>query len=282
MAKLINYLMLLPGLITCLIFLIGPLSTMVLMSFYTASGHIAYESKLTLENYVRFFTSPQTPIILYNTFAMAILTCIVIFVFAYPLAHFLTFTIKSEKLRTYIISLLLVPFLIDWTIRSVTWIPILGDEGIVNYILMSIGAIREPVGMLFSRNALILIWFQTYFVFMMFPIQLALQRIDPDLVHAAMVSKAPPHRVQYDIVFKLSLPGIICGFIFVFVSVIGDHITPGLWAGGMQVLGLSISTYASNFVWPYAAALATVMLIIALLILYILLKIVDIKKLIYE
>jgi ABC-type spermidine/putrescine transport system permease subunit I len=213
---------------------------------------------------------------------MAILACIVTFIFAYPLAHFLTFTIRSEKLRTYVISLLLVPFLIDWTIRSVTWIPILGDEGIINYILMTIGAIREPVGMLFSRNALILIWFQTYLVFMMFPIQLALQRIDPDLIDAAMVSKAPPHRIQYDIIFKLSLPGIVCGFIFVFVSVLGDHITPGLWAGGIQVLGLSISTYAVNFVWPYAAALATMLLIIALLVLYILLKIVNIKKLIYE
>jgi len=282
MAKLINYLMLLPGLITCLIFLIAPLSIMVLMSFYTPSGHIAYEPKLTLENYVGFFTSPQAPIILYNTFGMAIVACIVTFVFAYPLAHFLTFTIKSDRLRTYIISLLLVPFLIDWTIRSVTWIPILGDEGIINYILMSIGAIREPVGLLFSRNALIVIWFQTYLVFMMFPIQLALQRIDPDLIHAAMVSKAPPHRIQYDIIFKLSLPGIVCGFIFVFVSVLGDHITPGLWAGGIQVLGLSISTYATNFVWPYAAALATMLLLIALLILYLLLRIVDIKKLIYE
>ncbi|MGC8850353.1 MAG: ABC transporter permease, partial [Candidatus Bathyarchaeia archaeon] len=93
---------------------------------------------------------------------------------------------------------------------------------------------------------------------------------------------APPHRIQYDIIFKLARPGIVCGFIFVFVNVIGDHITPGLWAGGLQVLGLSVATYATNFVWPYAAALSTILLAIALLILYILLKIVDIKKLIYE
>ncbi|WP_455364597.1 ABC transporter permease [[Eubacterium] cellulosolvens] len=282
MAKLTTYLMLLPGLISFLIFLIAPLSVMVLMSFYTASGHLGFEPKPTLENYVGFFTSPQAPIILYNTFGMAILTCIAAFIFAYPLAHFLTFTIKNEKIRTYVISLLLVPFLIDWTIRSVTWIPILGDEGIINYILLSMGVIESPIKLLFTRGALIIIWLQTYLVFMMFPIQLALQRIDPDLIYAAMVSKAPPHRIQYDIIFKLSLPGIVCGFIFVFVSVIGDPITPGLWAGGMQVLGLSIQRYAFNFIWPYAAALSTILLIIALVILYILLKIVDIKKLIYE
>jgi len=164
----------------------------------------------------------------------------------------------------------------------VTWIPILGDEGIINYILMAIGLIQEPMRMLFTRNTLIVIWFQTYIVFMMFPIQLALQRIDPDLIDAARVTKAPPHRIQYDIIFKLSMPGIICGFIFVFVSVLGDHITPGLWAGGLQVLGLSIATYATNFIWPYAAALSTILLALGLLVLYILLKIVDIKRLIYE
>lgn len=282
MAKLTNYLMLLPGLITCLLFLIAPLAVMVVMSFYTTSGHLGYEPTLTLENYIGFFTSPQAPVILYNTFGMAIITCIVTFIFGYPLAHFLTFTIKSVKLRTYMISMLLVPFLIDWTIRSVTWIPILGDEGIVNYILMAIGLIQEPMRMLFTRNTLIVIWFQTYIVFMMFPIQLALQRIDPDLIDAARVTKAPPHRIQYDIIFKLSMPGVICGFIFVFVSVLGDHITPGLWAGGLQVLGLSIATYAQNFIWPYAAALSTILLALGLLVLYILLKIVDIKRLIYE
>lgn len=282
MAKLTHYLMLLPGIVSYAIFLIAPLFVMVVMSFYTASGHLGYEPKLTLGNYLGFFTSPQAPVILYNTFGMAILTCIVTLIFAYPLAYFITFTIRSNKLRTYVISLLLVPFLIDWTIRSVTWIPVLGDEGIVNYLLMSLGLIDEPIRFLYSRGALILIWFQSYIVFMMFPIQLALQRIDPDLIHAAMVSKAPPHRVQYDIIFKLSKPGIVCGIIFVFVNVIGDHITPGLWAGGMQVLGLSVATYAQNFVWPYAAALSTILLAIALLILYILLKIVDIKKLIYE
>jgi ABC-type spermidine/putrescine transport system permease subunit I len=94
--------------------------------------------------------------------------------------------------------------------------------------------------------------------------------------------RAPPHRVLYDIVFKLSLPGIICGFVFVFVSTLGDYVTPGLWAGGIQTMGLSIAMYSDNFLWPYASVVSTMLLIISIVVLFICFKLVDIKKLVYE
>jgi len=281
MAKLTNYLLILPGLITFVVFLIIPLAIMVAMSLYTPVG-LGYLPVLTVVNYVNFFTSPQAPIILVNTFGTILLACVITLIFGYPFAYFLTFHINSEKAKTYIISLLMVPFLIDWTIRSVAWFSILGEGGIINYALMVMGAIRQPMTLLFTRNALYIIWVQTNLLFMIFPIHLALNRIDRDIINAAKVLKAPPHKVFYNIVFKLSLPGVITGFIFVFVSTLGDAVTPGLWAGGLQVLGLSVSTYASNFLWPQSAALAIVLLVIALAVLYVLLKIVDIKKLIYE
>ena len=274
--------MLLPGLIMCIVFLIAPLAVIINLSFYEsikAGEFILYG--LTLENYINFFTSPQTPTILVNTFGTALLTCLIAFIVAYPFAYFLTFHVENEKVKSYVVSLLMVPFLIDWSIRTVAWIPILGDRGIINYILISLGIIDKPLNILFSRTGLHIIWLQTYILFMEFPIYLALNRIDPDLINAAKVLKAPPHRVFYDIIFKLSLPGVVCGWIFVFVSTLGDYITPGLWAGGLQTLGLSVSTYAGSFVWPYASALSTVLIVIALVVLYILLKIVDIKKLIY-
>lgn len=274
-----RYILLLPGFLTIGFFLIIPLILVVLMSFYQSYGQ--GPQIFTLENYIKFFTSPQTLTIMYNTFGMSLLASLITLVVAYPAAYFLVFKIKSDKLKTYIISLLLVPFLIDWNIRTIAWIPILGEGGAVNYILMKLGIIHKPLSLLFSRYTLFIIWVQTNLLFMIFPIYLALSRIDPDLINAARTLRAPPHRVFYDVIFKLSLPGVVVGFIFVFVATLGDYITPALWAGGIQVLGLSIANYASNFVWPYAAALSTILIIIALGILYILLKVVDIKKLVY-
>jgi len=283
MAKYTNYLMLLPGLILCVLFLIIPLGIILRISLSESVSTAEFEIRgLTVEKYVKYFTSPQTLNILLNTFGTALLTCLICFVVAYPFAYFLTFHIESVKLKSYVISLLMVPFLIDWNIRTIAWIPILGDAGIVNSALMSLKIIEKPLTLLFGRIGLHVIWLQTFVLFMMFPIYLALNRIDPELIQAAKVLKAPPHRVFYDIIFKLSLPGVICGWIFVFVSTLGDFLTPGLWGGGLQTLGLSISIFFGKNVWPYACALSTIMIVIALASLYILLKIVDIKKLIYE
>lgn len=279
-----SYLLLIPGLILSVVFLVLPLTIMVVVSFYTtAASSTGYLPIFTVENYITFFTSPQTSTLLFNTFSLAFIAAIICFIFGFPLAYFLTFHIKSRAFKNYVITLLIVPFLIDWSIRTVAWIAILGHGGIVNFSLMSLGIIKEPLEeLLFSRNTLYIIWLQTYVVFMEFPIYLAMNRIDPDLISAAKVLKAPPLRVVYDIIFKLSLPGIMAGFIFVFVSTLGDFITPNLWAGGVQTIGLSISRYAANFLWPYASVLSTMLLIISVIIMYIAFKVVNIKKLFYE
>jgi ABC-type spermidine/putrescine transport system permease subunit I len=279
-----SYLLLVPGLAIAIVFMILPLAIMTVVSFYTtAPSSTGYLPIFTVQNYVNFFTAPNTPSLLWNTFSLSLIASLICFAFGFPLSYFLTFRIKSASFKNYVITLLIVPFLIDSSIRTVAWIAILGKGGIVNYALLQIGAISSPIAaLLFSRNTLYIIWLQTFIVFMMFPIYLAMNRIDPDLIWAAKVLKAPPHRVLYDIVFKLSLPGIICGFVFVFVSTLGDYVTPNLWAGGINTLGLSISTYANNFLWPYASVLSTMLLIISLVVLFISFKVVDIKKLVYE
>jgi putative spermidine/putrescine transport system permease protein len=279
-----SYLLLVPGLTIATIFMILPLAIMTVVSFYTQSpSSTGYLPIFTAQNYVDFFTAPNTPTLLLNTFSLALVAAGICFAFGFPLAYFLTFRIKNATFKNYVITLLIVPFLIDASIRTVAWIAILGRDGIVNYALLSIGAINSPLtALLFSRNTLYIIWLQTYIVFMEFPIYLAMNRIDPDLIWAAKVLKAPPHRVLYDIVFKLSLPGIICGFVFVFVSTLGDYVTPNLWAGGVQTLGLSVSRYSDNFLWPYASVLSTILLIISVIVLFISFKVVDIRKLVYE
>lgn len=279
-----SYLLLIPGLVISVIFLLLPLVITVVVSFFTtAPASTGYIPVLTLENYFTFFTSPQTSTLLLNTFSLSLIAALITFVFGFPLAYFLTFHIKSARLKNYMITLLIVPFLIDWSIRTVAWIAILGKGGIVNFTLMSLGIIRAPLEeLLFSRNTLYIIWLQTYVLFMMFPMYLAMNRIDPDLINAAKVLKASPRSVLYHIVFKLSLPGVVAGFIFIFATTLGDYITPNLWAGGLQTLGFSISRYANNFLWPYASVLSTMLLIIAIIVLYIALKLVNIKKLVYE
>lgn len=283
MGRYSSYALLVPGLVLSVIFLLFPIAIIFVMSLYTTERGGGYLPVLTIDNYVAFFTSASSYTILLNTFEFAAVAALICFFFGFPLSYVLTFRIRSVRFKNYLITLLIVPFLIDWSIRTVAWYAILGNSGIVNFALMSLGITKEPVqALLFTRNTLYVIWLQTYVVFMLFPIYLAMNRIDPDLISAARVLKAPPHHVLYDIVFKLSLPGIITGFVFVVVSTLGDYVTPNLWAGGAQTLGYSIARYGVDFLWPGAAAMSTVLLIVVLVLVYIAFRIVNIKKLVYE
>lgn len=276
-----KYLLLAPGLIASIIAVIIPLAILVPISFYKYRFPEVIP-EFTLENYIAYLFSEKTGTILLNTFGLSFITCLLCLAFAYPIAYTLVFKIKSSRAKTYIVSLLMVPFLIDWSIRTVAWISVLGERGLVNYFLVSTGLSAMPQKLLFSPIALVVIWLQTYTLFMLFPIYLAMQRVDLDYIRAAQVLRTPPYRVQYEIVFKLSRPGILTGFIFVFVSTLGDFVTPSLWAGGIQTLGLSIASYAGNYLWTKAAAMSSIMLVITLVALYILIKIGQIKKLVYE
>lgn len=279
--KYASYLLLLPGLLASAIGVIVPLAILIPISFYKYQfPEIIPE--FTLENYLKYLFSPRTGTILLNTFGLSFLTCVLCFAIGYPIAYTLSFKIRSPRIKTYIVSLLMVPFLIDWSIRTVAWISVLGERGLVNYFLTSTGISSTPHKFLFSPIALTVIWLQTYALFMLFPIYLAMERIDLDYIRAAQTLKAPPHRVHYHIVFKLALPGVLTGFIFVFVSTLGDYVTPSLWAGGIQTLGLSIASYSGNYLWTQAAAMSTIMLAITLAALYFLVKIGKIKQLVYE
>ncbi|MFQ6081087.1 MAG: ABC transporter permease [Candidatus Bathyarchaeia archaeon] len=214
---------------------------------------------------------------------MSILSTVVTLVIAYPVAYFLAFKVESFRFQNILLFLLIIPYWVDWSIRSISWLSILGRDGIVNYLLLSLGWIKEPIGeLLFTRWTLLIIWAQTNMLFMIFPIYLALIKIDPELLNVAQALGASPSRTFYHVTFKLSLPGVIVGSVFVFVSTIGDYVTPALWAGGLQTLGLTVQNYAWLFEWPVASTFAVLMLAVTVTILYVMLKTVNIKQVFYE
>ncbi len=275
--------MVLPPLIIAIVFAIIPTATVLLLSFNPGEVMTFDPSRITLENYIKIFARPVTYVLLRDTFSMSILATVITFIVAYPVSYFLAFKVKSFRLQNVITFLLIIPYWVDWSIRSISWLSILGSEGIVNYLLLSLGLINEPIKeLLFTRWTLLIIWVQTNFLFMMFPIYLALVKIDPEILDVAQTLGASPARAFYHVTFKLSLPGVIVGSVFVFVSTIGDYVTPALWAGGLQMLGLTVQNYAWLFQWPLSSAYAVLMLAVTVAIIYIMLKTANIKQVFYE
>lgn len=277
------YLMILPPLIISILFMLTPTLSVLLLSFNKGSAVAFDPTQLTIENYISIFTRPTTYIILRDTLGMSLLATLLTFIIAYPVAYFLAFKIENFRLQNVITFLLVIPYWVDWSIRSISWLSILGRDGLVNYLIMSLGLTKEPIAeLLFTRWTLLIIWIQTNILFMLFPIYLALSRVNPELLDVAQSLGATPSKTFYHVTFKLSLPGVIVGSMFVFVSTIGDYVTPALWAGGLQMLGLTVQNYAWLFQWPFASAYGVLLLTVTLVVIYILLKVVNIKQVFYE
>ena len=283
LAKNSKYLLILPPVAFFAVFLLIPTILILLLSLNAGEALAFNPTQLTLENYAHMFERTTTYLLMRDTFGMSLGAALVTFAAGYPIAYFLAFKVSNFRLQGIVLFLLVAPYWVDWSIRSISWLSILGGEGLVNYALMSLGLIQTPLKeLLFTRGTLVIIWVQTNLVFFIFPTYLSLVKIDPELVSVAQTLGAAPRRAFYNITFKLSLPGAIVGLIFVFVSTLGDYVTPALWAGGMQMLGLTIQNYFFEFRWPVASTYAALMLIVTLLILFLLLRMVNIKQVFYE
>lgn len=264
------YLLVLPALVWAMVFLIGPLAQIGLMSFYTPV-QLSYIPVFTLSNYVKAFTDPTAQASILLTLEYSTIVAVVSIILAFPVAYFLAFKIQSQTLKTAILVGLIIPFWIDWTIRTISWIPMLGTNGILNDVLLGLHILSEPSPLfLYSDFATVLVMIQSYVVFVIGPVFLALAKIDPILYEAAAASGADRTKQFYHITLRLGLPGVAIGGAFVFVASMGDWATP-------KVIG-RIATTAGQFIynsqvylnWPLASAVSVVITAIAIIIVIIL------------
>jgi putative spermidine/putrescine transport system permease protein len=173
-----------------------------------------------------------------------------------------------------------IPFWTSNVIRMISWIPLLGRNGLFNSFLISTGVIDEPQEwFLYSHFSVILAFVHLYTLFMIVPIFNSLIRIDKSLIEAAYDSGANGFQILTNIIIPLCKPGIIIGSIFVITVVMGDFLTIGIM-GGQQIasIGKIIQVEMSYLQLPSAAANAVILLIITLLLIWTMTKFIDIRK----
>ena len=259
------YLLVLPALVWTLVFLVGPLLQIVLMSFYTPVA-LSYVPILTVSNYVQAFTDPTAQASIALTLEYSTIVALVSVLLAFPVAYFLAAKIKSQTLKTAILVALIIPFWIDWTIRTISWIPMLGTNGILNDVLLGLHILSEPSPLfIYSDFATVLVMIQSYVVFVIGPVFLALAKIDPILYEAAAASGADRIKQFYYITLRLALPGVAIGAAFVFVSSMGDWATPKVIGRIATTAGQYIYNSQTYLNWPLASAVSVVITGIAII-----------------
>jgi spermidine/putrescine transport system permease protein len=200
-------------------------------------------------------------------------------VLAYPLAYFLVF--KAKERATLLLTLAILPFWTSYLLRIIAWKIILGTDGMINSTLTTLGLIHDSVPLLlYSRTAVVITLVYVWLPFVALPIFASLQRISTSLLEAAAILGAPPWLTFLRVTLPLSLPGVLAGFIMVFVPSVGEYVTPLLVGGSNgNLYGNIIQTFFGQGInWPLGSALSVIMLLGVLLLAIVALRIADLKR----
>jgi putative spermidine/putrescine transport system permease protein len=215
-----------------------------------------------------------------STLKFALLTWALTLVLGFALAYFLAFHVRSAGLQMLLFLLCTVPFWTSNVIRMVSWVPLLGRNGLVNQALQGAGLTGAPLDwLLFSDFSVLLAFVHLYTMFMIVPIFNSMMRIDRSLLEAARDAGASAWQTLWSVIVPLSRTGILIGSIFIFTIVMGDFVTVGVM-GGQQIasVGKMIQVQISYLQFPLAAANAVVLLATVLLIVWGLTRVVDLRK----
>ena len=270
-----------------LVFFIVPLALVVIVSFFDYNDYEIVPT-LTTRSYTENFEGcltqlPNVCTILKtygSTVKFCFLTWALTLVIGFTIAYFLAFYVKSVTVQMTLALVCTIPFWTSNVIRMISWIPLLGRNGLVNQMLVGGHIVNQPVEwLLYSQFSVVLAYVHLFTFFMVIPIFNSMARIDKRLIEAAYDAGATGWQTLWNVVVPLSKPGIVIGSIFVITIVMGDFITVGVM-GGQQVAsaGKLIETRLNALQFPPAAANAVLLLAVTLLIITALTRVVDIRK----
>jgi len=269
-----------------LLFLVVPLVLVVVVSFWQASDY-AMEPAFTVKNYVDAFSGCSNTdelCVTLKTYLSTLKFCVLVWaitlVLGFTLAYFLAFHVQSTAMQTLLFVVCTVPFWTSNVIRMISWVPLLGRNGLVNQGLVGAGIVDTPVEwLLFSDFSVVLAFVHLYTMFMIVPIFNSMKRIDPALLEAARDSGASGWQTVWNVVVPLCRTGIVIGSIFVVTIVMGDFVTIGVM-GGQQIasVGKVIQVQTSYLQFPMAAANAVILLGVTLMMVFALTRVVDLRK----
>jgi len=219
-------------------------------------------SKFSIENYL-FLTEDSLYWKAYlSSLQIAIISTLLTLAIGYPLAYGIA---RSPRgVRPILLMLVILPFWTSFLIRVYAWIGILKKEGLLNQLLLSIGAIETPLTILNTNIAVYIGIVYSYLPFMVLPLYAALERQDVTLLEAAEDLGCTRQKAFWSITFPLSFPGIIAGSFLVFIPAVGEFVIPYL-LGGAETLMIGQQLWTEFFAnrdWPVSSAVAVILLLL--------------------
>jgi spermidine/putrescine transport system permease protein len=254
-----------PGLVYVTLFMAIPLALVISYAFLKKGRFGGVTLDFTLASFAKAL-QPTYLAVLGNSLLIAAMTTILALLIGYPVAY--AISLMPERWRPIALVLIVLPFWTNFLVRTYAWMVLLNTEGPINKALMSIGLIDQPIGLLYTRGAVVAGMLYAYLPLMILPLYAAMDRMDHSLLEAATNLGASRFRAFRDVTFPLTLPGAMIGAIFVFVPSLGNFVIPELLGGGKTVMigNLIRNQFLKARDWPFGAVLALVMIVFLVLL----------------
>lgn len=264
--------LLLPILMLLCVFMLFPVCRIFLMSFF--------DPGFTTHHYAEIFQGDVYLQVFLRTSIVALLVSVCCLILGYPVAYLLADV--PPKTARILLILVILPMWIGILVRTYAWMVLLGRHGFLNKTLMYFDLIAEPIKVLFTSKAVVLAMVQILLPLMILPLYANMKGIDRNLLKASRILGAGAWRTFFHVFLPLSSPGIMAGFTLVFIISIGFFITPALVGGRKDIMiAMLIESQITRLLnWGFAAALALILMIVTLLILWVFNRFIGIDKLI--
>jgi putrescine transport system permease protein len=216
---------------------------------------------LNFENYRYLWDDPLYRNAYFFSIRTALISATAALLIGYPMAYFVARS--PEPRRTMLLMLVVLPFWTSFLLRVYAWQGFLRSNGVINNALMSIGVIDTPILMLQTNFAVYVGIVYTYLPFMILPLYANLVKLDTDLLEASADLGGRPWATFLHVTLPLSFPGIVAGFMLVFIPAIGEFVIPELLGGPdtLMIGRILWNEFFSNRDWPVASAVAIAMLV---------------------
>ena len=257
-----------PSLSAVFLLLVVPVCFIVVYSFWLRAPSGADIPAFQFGNYAKFFEDFFYPSILIRTIRVALETVILCLVMGYIPAYF--FYRSESRHKSIMLLLIMLPFWISFIIRTLSWINILGDSGLINYLLIEMGILDEPLSMLYNEGAVLMGLLQYLLPFMILNVYVSLDGIDKSLLEAARSLGCTEWQAFKEVVLPLSMPGVSAGCLLVFVLTAGTYLPPMILGGpgNDMIANLIFKRIIGTLDWPFGSAISVLLLSLLGIIVY--------------
>ncbi len=224
----------LPAIVWQLLLLCIPILFMGYLSISSADG-------FSLHQYAPLFSMPYMRIIA-RSCLLAASTAFFCLLLAYPVAYFVA--LRAQKFKWVLLFLLSLPLWTNFLVQVYAWFFLLEHNGLINKLLLSIGILDEPWYMANTIGAVLVVMVYCYLPFMIMPLYSVLEKLDVRLLDASSDLGATWQQTCMRVVIPLSTPGMVTGFLLVFVPAFGEFAIPALIGGSKYLLVGSLITHS--------------------------------------